>query len=84
MTIIETAKLSDLNPEAYLADVLASQWEPRPRIIPDELETLQETLVELSDGEQCCLIVTTGGTDESTLLDGFTTHQPSVVKASVR
>ncbi len=46
----------------YLSEVLSSDWTPVARIIPDELSTIIETLKELSDQEQCCLIVTTGGT----------------------
>ena len=32
------------------------------RVIPDEQGVIEETLVELSDVEGCCLVVTTGGT----------------------
>ncbi len=46
----------------FLADVLASPWQSLHRVIPDDLETLKNTLIELSDRERCCLIVTTGGT----------------------
>lgn len=46
----------------YLSEVLSSEWTPIARVIPDELDTIIETLQELSDVEQCCLIVTTGGT----------------------
>ena len=46
----------------YLSEVLASNWTPLTRVIPDELSTITETLKELSDLQQCCLIVTTGGT----------------------
>ncbi|MCH9652285.1 MAG: molybdopterin adenylyltransferase [Planctomycetes bacterium] len=48
--------------EDYLGEVLASNWIPVARVIPDELSTITETLIELSDQQQCCLIVTTGGT----------------------
>lgn len=46
----------------YLTEVLSSEWTPVARVIPDELYTITETLQELTDLEQCCLIVTTGGT----------------------
>lgn len=46
----------------YLSEVLTSAWTPIARVIPDELTTITETLKELCDQEQCCLIVTTGGT----------------------
>ncbi|MCA9004908.1 MAG: molybdopterin adenylyltransferase [Planctomycetaceae bacterium] len=46
----------------YLSEVLTSDWLPVAHVIPDELETITETLKELCDQEQCCLVVTTGGT----------------------
>lgn len=46
----------------YLSEVLSSNWTPLARVIPDELSTITETLIELSDQHQCSLIVTTGGT----------------------
>ncbi len=47
---------------AYLEEVLTSPFETVPRVIPDEQETIEDTLRELSDEEGCCLVVTTGGT----------------------
>ncbi|WP_372870597.1 molybdopterin adenylyltransferase [Shewanella sp.] len=49
--IIETLK-------AYLS----SEWESVYRLIPDEQSQIEATLVDLADNENCCLIVTTGGT----------------------
>jgi molybdopterin adenylyltransferase len=46
---------------AYLAEVLASPWEARERIVPDDLETIAVAIRELADAG-CCLVVTTGGT----------------------
>lgn len=46
----------------YLSEVLTSNWIPVAHVIPDELQTITDTLIKLSDQEQCCLIVTTGGT----------------------
>lgn len=46
---------------AYLAEVLASPWEPRERIVPDEVEAIAAAIRGLAD-EGCCLVVTTGGT----------------------
>jgi molybdopterin adenylyltransferase len=46
---------------AYLAEVLASPWEARERIVPDDLETIAAAIRELADAG-CCLVVTTGGT----------------------
>ena len=45
-----------------LTDILACPWEPVVRLIPDEQALIEQTLIELADQEQCCLIVTTGGT----------------------
>jgi len=46
---------------AYLGEVLASPWEPREKIVPDDLETIAGAIRELADAG-CCLVVTTGGT----------------------
>lgn len=46
----------------YFSDVLTSSWEPVARVIPDERPLLDETLIELCDVENCCILVTTGGT----------------------
>jgi molybdopterin adenylyltransferase len=46
----------------YLQEVLNSPWAPEVRVISDDRELIQQTLVELSDIQRCCLIVTTGGT----------------------
>jgi molybdopterin adenylyltransferase len=41
---------------------LKSEFEIVYRCIPDEQSVLEETMIELSDIQGCCLIVTTGGT----------------------
>jgi len=41
---------------------LTSEWEPVYQVIPDEQDQIEATLIRLADEEQCCLIVTTGGT----------------------
>ena len=46
----------------YLAEILTSEWEGVARVIPDEQSTVEETLIELCDQQQCCLVITTGGT----------------------
>ena len=46
---------------SYLAEVLASPWEPREQIVPDDLDAIAAAIRDLS-AEGCCLIVTTGGT----------------------
>ena len=46
----------------YLADILTSPFEPIVRVIADERSLIEQTLRELCDTEQCCLVITTGGT----------------------
>jgi molybdopterin adenylyltransferase len=46
---------------AYLAEVLASPWEARERIVPDEIEAIAAAIRDLA-AVGCCLVVTTGGT----------------------
>jgi molybdopterin adenylyltransferase len=45
-----------------LSEILSCPWEPVPRVIPDERPLIEETLKDLCDRENCCLVVTTGGT----------------------
>lgn len=45
-----------------LREILSCPWEPVARLIPDEQPLIEKTLAELCDTEQCCLVVTTGGT----------------------
>jgi molybdopterin adenylyltransferase len=45
-----------------LIEILSCPWEPVARVIPDERPLVEETLRELADRANCCLIVTTGGT----------------------
>jgi molybdopterin adenylyltransferase len=46
----------------YLTGVLESAWHPLPRLISDEQPLIESTLIELCDQQECCLVVTTGGT----------------------
>ncbi|QBL09712.1 molybdopterin adenylyltransferase [Rheinheimera sp. D18] len=48
-----------------LNDYLTSEWQAEYRLIPDERELIEQTLIELADESGCCLIVTTGGTGPS-------------------
>ena len=41
---------------------LTSEWEPVYQVIPDEQDQIEATLVRLADQEQCCFLVTPGGT----------------------
>lgn len=46
---------------AYLADVLASAWDAREQIVPDDVDAIATAIRALADAG-CCLVVTTGGT----------------------
>jgi molybdopterin adenylyltransferase len=48
--------------EQTLAEYLISPWEKVYRLIPDDQSLIEQTLIELTDEQQCCLVVTTGGT----------------------
>lgn len=45
-----------------LEKILATSWEAVARMIPDEQPVIEATLKQLCDVENCCLVVTTGGT----------------------
>lgn len=47
---------------ACLSEILSCAWEAVPRLIPDEQPLIETTLAVLCDSENCCLVVTTGGT----------------------
>ena len=51
--------------EAWLARTLTSQFITLRRIIPDGLESVRDTLIDLADTQACDLILTTGGTGPS-------------------
>lgn len=48
--------------QEVLQDFIEDYFESQYRIIPDEQELIEKTLIELCDHHNCCLIVTTGGT----------------------
>jgi molybdopterin adenylyltransferase len=45
-----------------LGEYLAIPWRAVERVIPDEIQTIKDALIELADEIGCGLIVTTGGT----------------------
>lgn len=47
---------------AWFSRVLTSEWQAIARVVPDEQLEIEVALCELSDVENCSLIVTTGGT----------------------
>ena len=55
----------DLSGKAIIStlnDYLISEWEAVYKIVPDERDLIEETIIELVDNDACCLVVTTGGT----------------------
>lgn len=46
----------------WLEKALTTKWEGVARIIPDEQVVIEQTLKDLCDKDECCLVVTTGGT----------------------
>lgn len=46
----------------WLGSALVSPWHAETRLIADDRETIEKTLIELVDQCQCHLILTTGGT----------------------
>lgn len=46
----------------WLGQALASPWQAETRLIADDQEGIENTLIELVDRKQCHLILTTGGT----------------------
>jgi molybdopterin adenylyltransferase len=46
----------------WFTRALSSPWQSLTRLIPDEQEQIEATLIDLSDAEGCHLILTTGGT----------------------
>jgi len=51
--------------QTYLEKVLTCRWQPVTAVVPDETETVYDTIVRLCDNERCSLIITTGGTGPS-------------------
>lgn len=47
---------------AILAEYLRSKWEKEYAVIPDEQHLIEETMIDMADNRQCCLIITSGGT----------------------
>ena len=48
--------------QEWLGAALATRWEAATRLIPDEREVIEATLIELVDDAGCNLVLTTGGT----------------------
>lgn len=55
----------DISGEAIrsvLTEYLSSPWEAVYRVIPDDQNVIEDELRRMADVDNCCLIVTTGGT----------------------
>lgn len=48
--------------KAWFDKALSSPWEAVARVVPDEWDILENTLISLCQEEACQLVVTTGGT----------------------
>jgi molybdopterin adenylyltransferase len=48
--------------QAWIGEVLSSEWRGVSRLIPDEQAVIEQTLIDLADVQGCDLILTTGGT----------------------
>jgi molybdopterin adenylyltransferase len=48
--------------EEFLREVVTTSWRAVRRLIPDGVDSVRDTLIELADREKCALIFTTGGT----------------------
>ncbi|GGD18363.1 molybdopterin adenylyltransferase [Hyunsoonleella pacifica] len=45
-----------------LNEYLTSVWKEVYKIVPDEQDLIEKTIINMVDNENCCLVVTTGGT----------------------
>ena len=41
---------------------LKTKWEDVYKIVPDEQEIIENTIIDMVDNKKCCLVLTTGGT----------------------
>ena len=48
--------------QEWIKNALTNDWVAEARLIADEQDLIESTLKELADGQNCCLILTTGGT----------------------
>jgi molybdopterin adenylyltransferase len=48
--------------EEFLREVVTTPWRAVRRLVPDGIDSVRDTLIDLADNEKCALIFTTGGT----------------------
>jgi molybdopterin adenylyltransferase len=46
----------------FLTEALSCDWQPHALVIPDEQDHIEAALKAMCDDEECCFVVTTGGT----------------------
>ena len=46
----------------YLQQVMSSPWVAKSKLVSDDQEFIQNSLIDLCDRNNCCLVITTGGT----------------------
>lgn len=47
---------------ATLTEYLRSSWEKEYAVVPDEQRLIEQTMINMADDKNCCLIITSGGT----------------------
>ena len=47
---------------ATLTEYLRSSWEKEYAVVPDEQQLIEQTMIDMADHKNCCLIITSGGT----------------------
>lgn len=47
---------------ATLSEYLRTSWEKEYAVVPDEQHVIEETMIDMADRKNCCLIITSGGT----------------------
>ncbi|HZY78695.1 MAG TPA: molybdopterin adenylyltransferase [Cyclobacteriaceae bacterium] len=45
-----------------LKEYIKSEWDNVYAVIPDEQKLIEDTLIRMADQENCCLVITSGGT----------------------
>jgi molybdopterin adenylyltransferase len=48
-----------------LSQYIKSPWEQEYAVIPDEQHVIEQTMIDMADNKNCCLIITSGGTGPS-------------------
>ena len=48
-----------------LNEYLTSAWEKAYDVVPDEQAIIEKTIIDMVDRQNCCLVITTGGTGPS-------------------